>query len=348
MRRIVFSCTKERERTDHEFRNYVDRAHHKAKTILTENPFVSDMIHSFPIDVMHCLDLGVMKKIFAIFDFHKLLDKDIADAFINTMKKYVPSDFVRRPRGLKHMEHFKATEYRLFALYLAPVLFKLCKLNTNQYTNFLNFFISYRLIMGLNGEVTEDECRTAEILLRQFVKTFHDVFDELSFNFHNILHLVDVVRRHGPVDKYSAYKYENFYFLMRKWIRKPSHIFEQLWNRWTQTRGRVQRKSTTNKTFGVKILDSSIRNNCIMTEDDNIYIITKKIVNPDGVFFETKKFSNRSSFFSTPVISEDLNIYVVSDSDLVDGPALRLEQVKRKMFRIPYLDQFVIMPVLHY
>lgn len=346
---MVFSCIKDKERTDEEFRNYMDQQHHKSRTILTENAFVTDMIHSFPIDAMHGLDLGIMKKILHLFISKKFFDPSFADSLITNISKFVPSDFARRPRSLKFIDHYKATEYRLFALYLGPVVFKLCGVQTCQYNNFLNFFVSYRILMGEDGIVEENNCKIAELLLQNFVTTFHLTFEELSYNFHNLLHLGDVVRKHGPLDKYSAYKYENFYFLLRSWIRKPSHIFEQIYTRWTQTRGCVTRKVLKRKTFGKNLLDSSVRNNCVMTANGDIFIITKKSLEADGVSFQTKKFRNREIFFSTPVCSSTLHIYIVSDADLVDGPTLHYEQVVRKMFRIPFKnDQFVIMPVLHY
>lgn len=344
----MFSNTKGRQRTDQEFRNYADKQHHKSKTILTENPFVADMIYSFPIDPMHGVDLGPMRKILMLFIFHKILDPNVADPFLLQMCKFIPSDYVRRPRSLKTIDYYKATEFRLFALYLGPVLFKLCNINTTQYENFLNFFISYRLLMGEDNIVSEENCNTAEVLLQNFVSTFKNIFEELSFNFHNLLHLVEGVRRHGPLHKYSAYKYENFYFLLREWIRKPSDILQQTWTRWMQTRGAVQRKLLKRRTFGAYLLDCSERNNCIMTHNGDIRIITKKICNLDGVFLETKKFRNREEFFTSPVNSSTLHIYVVSHNDLVDADIVQFEQVKRKMFRIPFENKFVIMPILHY
>lgn len=47
----------------------------------------------------------------------------ISDALIE-LRKIIPSDFNRKPRTLKYMKLWKATELRLFLLYLGPVVLK--------------------------------------------------------------------------------------------------------------------------------------------------------------------------------------------------------------------------------
>lgn len=347
-RRVVFEASKGRQRTDQEFRNYVDQAHHIGHTILTDNPLIRDMIFHFPIDCMHALDLGVVKKIIKLYLKLKSFDPDLADNFIVRVLKFIPGEFTRKPRSLKNIEHYKAAEFRLFALYLAPVLLKESNVNSTVYDNFMNFFVAYRLLLGEEGVVHPDNCNLAESLLEEFVRDFKDMYGELSFNFHSLLHLADVVRHHGPLDRYSAYKFENWYQLLRKWIRKPSDLFKQVHTRWLQNKGMVQRKSLNRKNFNSLILSTSIKNNCIMTVNGEISLITKKIVNPDGITFEAKKFTNRQSFFSQPVNSSELNIFVVSETSLATtATTIRLNQIKRKMFRMPYGSDFVVMPILH-
>lgn len=302
---------------------------------------------AFPIDSMHCLDLGVSKKIIKMFLKKKILNNDVADNFILQTLKYVPADFSRKPRSLKHIEHFKAAEYRLMTLYLLPVLLKECNINPVTYDNFLKYFVSYRLLLGEGETVLPENCNLAETLLGEFTCNFREMFGELSFNFHSLLHLADMVRFHGPLNRYSAYKFENWYQLLRKWIRKPNDLFKQVHTRWFQLRGMVQRKSLKRKTFNSLVLNSSIKNNCIMTNDDEIMLITKKIETLNGITFMVKKFTHRESFFSSPVNSSELNIFLVCESSLVTTTPINLNQIKRKMFRVPYENSFVVIPILH-
>lgn len=348
-RRVVFESQRGRPRTDTEFRNQEDGQHHIATTSLTENPLIQSMIFSFPIDHMHTLDLGVMRKILMLQIKYHVLDVDKADEVIKKIAKYVPTDFTRKPRSMKLIEHWKASEFRMFALYIAPIMYLECDVDEHERDNFLKLFISYRLLMGENGTVTDESLEQADELLNEFVQSFKQKYSELSFNFHALLHLAEIVRLKGPLYKYSAYKYENFYQLLRSWIRKPSHLFQQIWTRWLQTRGMVQRKKGQKRKFDSFYIDFSIRNNCVMNEEGDIFIIHNKIVNPNGIFLEGKKVNSRRAFFDFPINSENLNIFIISETNLsVETTVLKLESVTRKMFKIPFKNNLVIMPVLHY
>lgn len=345
----MFDATKGNPRTDAEFRNYLDRNHHLGKTILTENPLITDMIYSFPIDIMHALDLGVSKKILKLFFERNILNKDMADQFILAVLKYVPVEFARKPRLVKNIDHYKAAEWRTITLYLLVVLLRVCEVDEAIYELFLKYFIAYRLLLGEEGIITVDACNLAESLLQDFVIDFKHTFGELSFNFHSLLHLAEVARVHGPLDKYSAYKYENWYQLLRKWIRKPNDLFKQIYTRWLQSRGMVSRKSTNPKQFDRVTFNKSIKNNCVMSKDGDILLITRKILTLDGVSFEVQKFSQRSSMFYLPIDSAELNIFVVCEDSLVPSDPIQIDDIKRKMFRIPFLYErnFVVMPILH-
>lgn len=48
------------------------------------------------------------------------------------------------------------------------------------------------------------------MLLERFVRDYRKIYNRnVAYNIHSLLHLVDCVRKHGPVDSFSAYKYEN-------------------------------------------------------------------------------------------------------------------------------------------
>ena len=39
------------------------------------------------------------------------------------LKPWIPSEFVRKPRGLDELDPWKAVEFRLFLYYLGPLIF---------------------------------------------------------------------------------------------------------------------------------------------------------------------------------------------------------------------------------
>lgn len=308
------------------------------------------MIFQFPIDDMHGVDLGAMRKQFFLFLKYGLFDSNAADEFIKACLKFIPSDFTRKPRLLKFLDHFKATELRMFALYLAIVMFKKCGMSDKHYEMFKLFFCGYRILMGVDGNCSLEDCDIAEKLFSDFVKEFHDNFSELSYNFHCLLHLTDMVRKNGPLFRYSAYPFENFYQLFRHWIRKPSDIFKQIWTRWNQNRGIVTRKNEKKKSFYSMHVDTSKRNNYIMTKNNELLMITQKIVHPGNVSFVGQKFEIREPFFTTPINSKSLNIFVLSEHSLnTEQMNIQMSDIKTKMFKVPYENEkFVVLPVLHY
>lgn len=54
----------------------------------------------------------------------------------------------------------------------------------------------------------------AEALLNNFVSSFQVLYDAeyISHNVHNLLHLCSDARKFGPVDNFSAFRFENFEF----------------------------------------------------------------------------------------------------------------------------------------
>lgn len=67
-----------------------------------------------------------------------------------------------------------------------------------------------RLLLGNN--ITEKDLIAAYEKLYRFVWFFEDFYNPeyLSLNVHNLLHLVETVRRHGPLWAYSCFHFEAF------------------------------------------------------------------------------------------------------------------------------------------
>jgi len=50
----------------------------------------------------------------------------------------------------------------------------------------------------------------------------------IYYNVHNLLHLCSDVRTFGPVDNFSAFRFENFMTSIKKQIRKNEKSLQQL------------------------------------------------------------------------------------------------------------------------
>lgn len=113
-------------RTDLNFNNRVQEDHHTGVS-----PFESiklGMISQFPLDYMHLVCLGVVKKLLQLWTNGYLTSRlngrkiaDLSEKLI-AMSKWTPKEFARKSRSLEELSRWKATEFRQFLLYLGPVV----------------------------------------------------------------------------------------------------------------------------------------------------------------------------------------------------------------------------------
>jgi hypothetical protein len=127
-------------RTDESFRQMSDSIHHILPTPLTQLSI--DMVYNFPLDYMHLVCLGVMRKLVCLWFAGPLttrlgpLAKKELDNKLQSFKQYLPIEFARKSRALSEFERWKATEYRTFLVYTGPVCLK-DSLEDELYQNFM-------------------------------------------------------------------------------------------------------------------------------------------------------------------------------------------------------------------
>ena len=112
--RVVLLDTKAPHRTHVSFINQTQEGHHKGRSIL-ERLSRLDMIKSFAIDYMHCVCLGVMKKLLWTWIKGPLSTRigrrniDLISAAFADLVGFIPEDFARKPRPLSELCRWKAT-----------------------------------------------------------------------------------------------------------------------------------------------------------------------------------------------------------------------------------------------
>lgn len=133
--------------------------HHKEKSLLEDlckadgTPMI-DMVKQFPVsDPLHLLEEGAMKRFLNIWlngtktnKKNKWSKQTVAqlDEQILNWNRELPSDFNRKMRSLKYLAFWKATEFRLFLLYVGIVAFK-DVLEEPEYINFLRLCLAVRI-----------------------------------------------------------------------------------------------------------------------------------------------------------------------------------------------------------
>lgn len=341
-------------RSNDSFRNRTQAEHHIGDSAFEEILEI-DMILFFPFDYMHLICKGICVRLLEILRSGSLpyrlsakslilMDEDLLD-----LVQVIPSDFARKPRSLKHLSLWKATETRLFCMYIGPItLKKHC--NNNFYQIFMVLFVIMRIICDPDlCRIMHEYCKE---LVKYFLSTCANTFGKefVTMNSHCLLHLVDDVARIGCADEFSCFKFENFMRFIKKQITSPYKPLEQLVNR-VKERG-----SNLNQFF--KSRDTKQMNNVqingahVSATPPNCYVMTtnRKVVK----IFKIKRkqaedqclfgheLEDAQEAFTYPISSYNLNIYKGSCFSK-DSLILKSTDISCKMFHCR--DWFL--PVLH-
>ena len=132
---------------------------------------------------------------------------------------------------------WKATEFRLFLLYVGPVVLK-GEIAEQLYQNFMLLSVSIQIFV--DPSLCLKHCDFIESLLLAFVDHFEKLFgsSNLVYNVHALIHLVNDVKKFGSLDNFSSFPYECFLYKLKRLIRSPKHASRQLI-------ARLQEKSAT-------------------------------------------------------------------------------------------------------
>ncbi|CAN7937142.1 unnamed protein product [Ixodes hexagonus] len=125
---MTFPDTHAELRSDSSFSERKQAEHHTEAS-----PFASlgiGMVSCFPIDYMHMVLLGVVRKFVKYwasgpFTVRRSASQlEVMSNRISQMRPYTPSDFSRKLRTPQVRDRWKATESRLFLLYACPTVLK--------------------------------------------------------------------------------------------------------------------------------------------------------------------------------------------------------------------------------
>jgi len=222
--RMVFLDENAVLRTNRNFRNRENEDHHASFSPF-ENFSDIDMIDNFPLDYMHMICLGVMKRMLNLWikgnQKSRLCATDIESLSkdLVSLHKFIPVEFVRKPRGINELDRWKATEFRIFLLYIGPIVLKKY-LNADYFKHFCALHCAIRILCH-----PEDCLRNntyANELLIYFVKTFKILYgeDNIVYNVHNLIHICKDVQKYGSLDTFSAFPFENYMKALKKNVAK--------------------------------------------------------------------------------------------------------------------------------
>ncbi len=356
--RVIFPYSEtENLRTEETFSSQCHSDHHTGTSPLQT---LQIGISQVPLDYMHLVCLGVMRKFLHVWVNgavqHKLCNRSVQTMSnrLVLLKSSVPSEFARKPRSLQNLAHWKATEYRLFLLYYGCVVLRRI-LPDEKYYHFMLFQCAIYILCS--DFATNEFWRQYAIhLLTEFVKEIPTLYSRvlMVYNVHNLLHLADDVARFGRLDNFSAFPFENFMRHIKRMVRGPNKVLEQVSNRLAEVHGlNTQQSSGGNYADHNTYYSGTIKsvkwpgsehcivsvkpgNNCFLTKMGDIVLVHKiAFKKSKGHLMYCKLFQNKVAFFTYPCDSTKLGICKVQtlgEHEIL----LTISDFDRKCVLIPY------------
>lgn len=368
--RMTFPETDSLPRTDDSFRRRLNPEHHKCYSCIEE--LLDDIILRVPVDYMHCICLGIVRRILWFFSkgpmYLKLLP-DTIEAFSNdliNMKSFITREFARKPRHLKDIKRWKATECRQFLLYTGLIVLK-NHVHKRYYDHFLCLSVAIRILADEEFSANRQLLNYAKELLVAFVNHYAELYGAhyISYNVHVALHLPECVEIYGCLDNFSAFKFENELQKLKNKIKVNDRVLEQAVNIISGEYSRPVKVSLNKvhpklhyKINSVKKeikyaqfsgfrMSSDKNDNCCLLQNGKVALISRIYKESSSVFVEVRCFSREKPLFINPCDSRKFFISVVSSQSLSSVQKVRLKDIKRKCLKVEQDNKFIVIPLLH-
>lgn len=262
---------------------------------------------------------------------------------------------------LDNLSFFKATELRTFLCYHGIVVLK-----GNVHKEFYDCFklLHCAVTICISKRHIEKLLPVAKELFKAFIRVFVKLFGSqmVSYNVHNLQHVVDDVKKHGTLDEFSAFEYENCLGILKKYILSGKNPLAEMANRVVEhaeldvenLREELMTQKQYPKHSRKKLqLNSDVT---ITNNSSNCWFLTKarKIVRFEAVQLINdvpkivgKSIKSSTDYYEMPIKSSVLDIYY-SDGELEKMDPLDFSEVSKKLFCIPDNQNYkVFIPILH-
>ena len=242
--RVTYPLTKGIQlRSDMSFRRQSNEGHHNRLSPFCNLPI--DMVKKFPIDYMHQLCLGVMRKLMLLWIRGNRSVKmsagqveSVSRKLVN-LKPFVPSFFARKPRSLAEIDRWKATEFRQFLLYTGKIALHDI-LRPDMYEHFLVLSVASSILVcpSLAHSYKDYAKQLLEYFVEQGKVLYGDEF--VVYNVHSMIHLADEVGEYGSLDACSSFPFENYMQKLKRLVRSGRNPMVQIAKRLAEFSGIVE------------------------------------------------------------------------------------------------------------
>jgi len=337
------------EYSDQSFKERWYEAHHKDISTSPLESLSLGMISQIPLDYMHLCLLGTMKKLLLVWTEGKRPYKlsngqqNLVSKRLKSYRVHIPQEFARKCRGMNELKHWKATELRLFLIYVGPVALRKI-LDQRRYEHFLCYHTAI-YILSLDLGDKKEWINFAQCLIDKFVTQIPILYykELLVYNMHSLTHLCADVKVHGSLDNFSAFEFENYMQTLKRMLRSKSCHLSQVVRRVGEAEA-LRLKETVSK--NQKLISVSKPNNCYVDNDGRIIVLEKQLTE---TVFVANRFRTKCNMESYPCESHKLGIHVVSDLTETDSFEICKSQISKKCLLLPLSEKkYFCVPMCNY
>jgi hypothetical protein len=373
------------KRTDESFRSKEQPEHHNGVSILERLDI--NMIECFSLDYMHLVCLGVMRKLLWTWIRGSLFvggrrirlgwrNIILISARLLALVENISCDFARKPRSLKELARWKATELRQFLLYTGPIVLKGI-LDEDLYNHFMLLHVAIKILV--DKELCEQYSAYARDLIVLFVQQCEEYYGKefISYNVHNLLHLTDDVVRNGPLDGFALFDFENLLQEVKGHLRKHDKPLQQIIRRLVERERNLllpsaqeanqtclKQKHSSGPVIGqdevvqfhfLQYKSWTFRCNntsdgWVMLSDNKLVKVLNFVQSPSGISIIGKRFTSPTNLFTIPIGSSSLGIYLTG-SFSTTLQSWSIDLIKCKLLVLPLPEKqnsFAIFPLWQY
>jgi len=338
-------------RTDTTFRNMENEQHHNGPSPFIDLPV--DMIQFFPIDYMHSVCLGVMKRILVCWTSGgntvrlSHIQRCQINARLAAFRSSVSKEFSRKPRSLSDLSHWKATEFRTFLLYAGYI----CLRGIIDDLIFEHFmYLSVAVAIFVSQELCRDQNmkQFAHDLLVYFVNRAGELYgpEFLVYNVHCLIHLSAEVDHFGPLDNSSAFIFENFMQTIKKSVKSARNPLMQIVHRLEEKKKFSKLLPTTRHVLEISVgqYSASPPNNTCILDDGRCC----QVVSVGMEYVTCMVYSNTQPLYTAPCDSRWLGVFRASlSSGVLKQLPLNLRTKKALSFIDTAKSEIIFMKLLH-
>lgn len=278
------------------------------------------------------------------------------------LRKYVSSEFVRKPRTFKEVKRWKTVEFRNFIIYLSPVVMY-NNLDSKRYNHLLLLHTAVTILCSKT--LIASYLHVAKQAIIKFVQQSAKIYPYfVVYNVHSLLHICKDVEMYGPLENFSCFPYENYLGKIKRLVRGTRLPLQQIANRITELDSSSlncpinKLKYIPKQIIGDSQNKNSFRCSTLITNcfklsvkrPNNIVSVFNRIVEIKHIFYIEERykcvgtpFKYLHDLYNTLIPSSKLGIFFLHCCDL--SITFFVEEINHKCLLFPFKNGYAVFPI---